>query len=314
MVGDSGVDAHAHRGVRAAALPLGHGEHHVHAALGRGDVLAGDVAVRGRDHRAGAVLALAAHAGRGGRPQWPGRLPVPRQRGVPRADGRGLSQGHPRGAQPPADASSAPRCAGRGRGADLSDDQRRADAADRRGRGQRQRRARRRHARRAHRGGAAAARGDGQEPCPRRRRSSPTAAAAATTASAAAAAAGRPTAVRSASSCVPRDQRTRTNEEISMDLRRTAGRPAGRRSSGPTRPAATSSCSGCSAADGDNQDARLALEIRGHDLDDARRVAVDAQQRHGSHAGPRRRAHRPRRRAGPKSRSASIGRRPPCSA
>ena len=50
----------------AVFVPLlflsGHGEHHVHAAVGRGDVLAGDVAVRCRDHRPGAVLALAEDA------------------------------------------------------------------------------------------------------------------------------------------------------------------------------------------------------------------------------------------------------------
>jgi hypothetical protein len=38
---------------------------------------------------------------------------------------------------------------------------------------------------------------------------------------------------------------------------------------------------------GNNQDARLALEIRGHDLDDARRVAVDAQQIMEATTGPR---------------------------
>ena len=65
VVGDPGLDADAHRRVHAAALPVGHRQHPVHAALGRGDVLAGDVALRRRHHRAGAVLALAAHARRG---------------------------------------------------------------------------------------------------------------------------------------------------------------------------------------------------------------------------------------------------------
>ena len=55
----------------AVFMPLlflsGHLEHPLHAALRRRDVLAGDVAVRGGDHRAGALLALAAHAEGGGR-------------------------------------------------------------------------------------------------------------------------------------------------------------------------------------------------------------------------------------------------------
>jgi HAE1 family hydrophobic/amphiphilic exporter-1 len=74
----------------------------------------------------------------------------------------------------------------------------------------------------------------------------------------------------------PRDQRTRTNEEISIDLRRKlAGLPGVIVRANP---------SGGNfqlqrlLGGGNNQDARLALEIRGHDLDDARRVAEDAQQ------------------------------------
>ena len=62
LVGDSRLDADAHRGVRAAALPVGHGQHHVHAAVRRRDVLAGDVALRRGDDRAGALLALAEDA------------------------------------------------------------------------------------------------------------------------------------------------------------------------------------------------------------------------------------------------------------
>ena len=47
-------------------------------------------------------------------------------------------------------------------------------------------------------------------------------------------------------------------------------------SSAPTRPAATTSCTRLLGG-GNNQDSRLALEIRGHDLDDARRIAQDAR-------------------------------------
>ena len=52
LVGDSGLDADPHRRVHPAALPVRHGEHHVHAALGGRDVLAGDVALRRGHHRA----------------------------------------------------------------------------------------------------------------------------------------------------------------------------------------------------------------------------------------------------------------------
>jgi hydrophobic/amphiphilic exporter-1 (mainly G- bacteria), HAE1 family len=76
---------------------------------------------------------------------------------------------------------------------------------------------------------------------------------------------------------VPRDERTRTNEEISQDLRRklanlpgviVRANPAG----------GNFQLQRLLGGGNNNQDARLALEIRGHDLDDARRVAVDAQQ------------------------------------
>jgi HAE1 family hydrophobic/amphiphilic exporter-1 len=76
---------------------------------------------------------------------------------------------------------------------------------------------------------------------------------------------------------VPREQRTRTNEEISIDLRRklanlpgviVRANPAG----------GNFQLQRLLGGGNNNQDARLALEIRGHDLDDARRVAVDAQQ------------------------------------
>jgi HAE1 family hydrophobic/amphiphilic exporter-1 len=75
---------------------------------------------------------------------------------------------------------------------------------------------------------------------------------------------------------VPREQRTRTNEEISIDLRRKlAGLPG---VIVRANPAGGNFQLQRLLGGGGNQDARLALEIRGHDLDDARRVAVDAQQ------------------------------------
>ncbi len=52
---DCRVDPDAHRGVRAAALPDGHLEHPVQAALGRRHLLAADVAAGGGHARAGAV-------------------------------------------------------------------------------------------------------------------------------------------------------------------------------------------------------------------------------------------------------------------
>ncbi|HEV8396495.1 MAG TPA: efflux RND transporter permease subunit [Vicinamibacterales bacterium] len=76
---------------------------------------------------------------------------------------------------------------------------------------------------------------------------------------------------------VPRDQRTRTNEEISVDLRRKlAGLPGVIVRANPA--GGNFQLQRLLGGGGNNQDARLALEIRGHDLDDARRVAVDAQQ------------------------------------
>ena len=59
LVGDPGVDAHAHRRLRAAALPVRRLEHPLRAALDRRHVLADDVALRRRDGRAGALLAAA---------------------------------------------------------------------------------------------------------------------------------------------------------------------------------------------------------------------------------------------------------------
>jgi len=76
---------------------------------------------------------------------------------------------------------------------------------------------------------------------------------------------------------VPRDQRTRTNEEISVDLRRKlAGLPGVIVRANPA--GGNFQLQRLLGGGNNNQDARLALEIRGHDLDDARRVAVDAQQ------------------------------------
>ena len=60
VVGDSRLDADAHRGVRADAVPDRRLEHHVRPARRGRLVLAGDVAAGGGDHRAGALLAAAA--------------------------------------------------------------------------------------------------------------------------------------------------------------------------------------------------------------------------------------------------------------
>ena len=69
LVGDPGVDPDAHRRVRAAALPRGHLEHPVPAAVGRRRLLAADVAVRRGHAGAGAVLAAARAAAAGRRAQ-----------------------------------------------------------------------------------------------------------------------------------------------------------------------------------------------------------------------------------------------------
>jgi HAE1 family hydrophobic/amphiphilic exporter-1 len=73
----------------------------------------------------------------------------------------------------------------------------------------------------------------------------------------------------------PRDQRTRTNEQIAQDLRRQL--------SGIPGVVVRAQASGGNfqltrLLSGGGSDSRLALEIRGHDLDDARRIALDAQE------------------------------------
>jgi HAE1 family hydrophobic/amphiphilic exporter-1 len=74
----------------------------------------------------------------------------------------------------------------------------------------------------------------------------------------------------------PRDQRTRTNEEIAIALRRQL--------TGLPGVAIRANPSGGNwqmnrlLGGGNNNDSRLALEIRGHDLDDARRIARDARE------------------------------------
>jgi HAE1 family hydrophobic/amphiphilic exporter-1 len=73
----------------------------------------------------------------------------------------------------------------------------------------------------------------------------------------------------------PRDQRTRTNDQIAQDLRRQL--------SGIPGVVVRAQASGGNfqlnrLLSGGGSDSRLALEIRGHDLDDARRIALDAQQ------------------------------------
>jgi HAE1 family hydrophobic/amphiphilic exporter-1 len=75
---------------------------------------------------------------------------------------------------------------------------------------------------------------------------------------------------------VPREERTRTNEEISQDLRRKLnGLPGVIVRANPS--GGNFQLQRLLGGGGGQQDARLALEIRGHDLDDARRVAVDVQ-------------------------------------
>ncbi len=64
VVGDSRLDADAHRGVRADAVPDRRVEHHVRPARRGRVVLAGDVAAGRGDHRAGALLAPAGPAAR----------------------------------------------------------------------------------------------------------------------------------------------------------------------------------------------------------------------------------------------------------
>ena len=129
------------------------------------------------------------------------------------------------GARAPADDHRRRGGVGRRRGADLSAALDRAAAADRRGRGQRQRRAADRHARRAHRSGHAAARGDGSavraggghghhqrrrrwRRLRRRRQQQPRA--------------------RSISASSPRDERERTSDQIAQELRRQLTGPARR--------------------------------------------------------------------------------------
>jgi len=72
----------------------------------------------------------------------------------------------------------------------------------------------------------------------------------------------------------PRDQRTRTNEQIAIALRRElAGLPG----VNIRAQASGGNFQLQRLLGGGNNDSRLALEIRGHDLDDARRIALDAR-------------------------------------
>jgi HAE1 family hydrophobic/amphiphilic exporter-1 len=72
----------------------------------------------------------------------------------------------------------------------------------------------------------------------------------------------------------PRDQRERTNEQVAIDLRRDlAGLPGVVIRANPSG----GNFQLNRLLGGGNNDSRLALEIRGHDLDDARRIARDAR-------------------------------------
>ena len=102
---------------------------------------------------------------------------------------------------------------------------------------------------------------------------------------------------------VPRDQRTRTNEEIAIELRRAAVGPARRRR--PRQPGRRQhpdhAVPAAAAATTTAASSRLSLEIRGHDLDDARRIAQDVARDDGGHARHRRRAASAAKRAAPRS-------------
>jgi HAE1 family hydrophobic/amphiphilic exporter-1 len=75
---------------------------------------------------------------------------------------------------------------------------------------------------------------------------------------------------------VPRDQRTRTNEEIAVALRRQlAGLPGVVVRANPS--GGNNQIMRYLSGGGQGGDSRLRLEIRGHDLDDGRRVAQDAR-------------------------------------
>ena len=106
---------------------------------------------------------------------------------------------------------------------------------------------------------------------------------------------------------VPREQRTRTSDQIAQDLRRKlAGLPGVivRAEAGGGNFQLNQILNG-------GQDARLTLEIRGHDIDDARRVSTGAialMQTTPGIADVRQGATR----RGPSWPSGSIARRPPC--
>ena len=134
VVGDSRLDADAHRGVRAAALPDRRVEHPLQAARRRRDVLADDVAVRRGDDRAGAVLA-AAEAAAAGRPAARRHRPALHlERELPQRHGQRLRPPDSPGAASPADDPGGRHGVdGRG-GRHPADDRLRADAAGGRGR------------------------------------------------------------------------------------------------------------------------------------------------------------------------------------
>jgi hydrophobic/amphiphilic exporter-1 (mainly G- bacteria), HAE1 family len=75
---------------------------------------------------------------------------------------------------------------------------------------------------------------------------------------------------------VPRDERERTNEQIAIDLRRQlTGLPGVVVRANPT--GGNNQLQRLLTGGGNQNSGRLALEIRGHDLDDARRIAQDAR-------------------------------------
>ena len=212
-----------------------------------------------------------------------------------------------RRARPSADGASVGAAALHGRRVpDPADDSDRARAADRRGRSHVSARAcRERHAHRAHRADRA---------CGSRRWFAPTCRKLTTIISSAGGGGfmgGSASSVNVTVKLKPRTERTRTNDQIATDLRRVLvgipGTTITTRASGGNQQLTR-------ALGGGNQDSRLAVEIRGEDLD---RVAPHRAGRARTAQG-RRPASRIRRSAAKKAgrswRFASIGRRRRCSA
>ena len=125
----SGPDSH--RSVRAAALPHGHLEHSLQAALGRRHLLAPDVAARGRHDRAGAVRSPSEAASARSRAERNRRPHLHRERAITRRHGRHVSAFPAQGARTSAHGSRAGSRLDYCCGADVPTSQHRACAPDR---------------------------------------------------------------------------------------------------------------------------------------------------------------------------------------